>query len=120
MSIRLRRLSLAVTTILLILLIVNLVRSTFDLIGLRERLVKAESEVTKLKGEKQTLEDKLNDPSGNLAIESLIRDKLGLAKPDETAVIIPEELLRDEALNLPKDQPPQDLPTWRKWWSLFF
>jgi len=65
-----------------------------------------------------------NDLSESLKagyIEQEARNKLGLAKPGETVVIMPEATLSGKEAESPKQ--PQSAPfepNWKKWWRLFF
>jgi len=51
-------------------------------------------------------------------IEEEARNKLNMAKPGETIVILPPNL--SELLNRSRIQTEASLPNWKKWWNLFF
>ena len=99
------------------LMITSLIRGINDLFGTRERFDKAEAEVAKLEVEKRALEQSLEEENGGLITEHAIRDKLGLAKPGEIVVILPEDIgetfINTETVN------DQDIPNWKKWIKVF-
>lgn len=65
-----------------------------------------------------------NDLSKSLKagyIEQEARNKLGLAKPGETVVIMPEATRSGNQTEPSKEiQSEPIMPNWKKWWKLFF
>lgn len=57
----------------------------------------------------------------NEALEALVRDKLSMAKPGETVVILPEEIsrLEDEVRREAKSGPAPVQPHWQQWLEVF-
>ena len=61
------------------------------------------------------LQEDLREATSPAFIEQAARDKLGLVREGETIVIM------DKASGGPKTpKNPQELPSWKQWWSLFF
>jgi len=51
-------------------------------------------------------------------IEEEARNKLNMARPGETIVILPKNLKK--LVNGDQKKAPPPLPNWQKWWQLFF
>ena len=105
-----------ITTVILALglyLIFNLSKSTYDL-WQRKALVKEAQEEKKEEEKKnRELKGKLEFVQSPEFIEKEAREKLGLAKPGETIVIIPpQEATQSDVAEV--------LPNWKRWWKLFF
>jgi cell division protein FtsB len=81
-------------------------------------VVEAQKQLEDLKRENEALKKDLRYKSSDKFAEEEIRNKLGMAKPGETVVILPKG---DSNLQLTaNNQPPVDIPNWQKWWNLFF
>lgn len=63
----------------------------------------------------QELTRKLEEATGSAFIEKEAREKLGLVKPGDTIVLL--DASREAVL---VDSVDMSLPTWKKWWKLFF
>ena len=48
-------------------------------------------------------------------IENQAREKLGMAKPGESVVLVPPKIIEEE-----KELAIDTTPKWKKWWNLFF
>lgn len=118
---RLHNLKSWVVTILLLVAIVSLVKSLVGFTQTRERFDTAEKEVAKLEQESALLQSQLQLEDEAYVTEEQLRNSLGLSKPGESVVIIPEELL-EEALNQKQESPVQsnEKAHWQKWANLFF
>jgi|SRR3989344_2574317 len=105
--------------ILLVLLIAyNLLRQITDALKSGERLSSAADVVYKLEAKNRQLKKKLIQIQSPEFIEQQARNKLGLGKPGETTVIIPDDKLK---LILGTSQSAQiRLPNWLGWWKIFF
>lgn len=99
------------------LMIISLVQGLKDLTGTRERFEKAEAEVQKLEEERQKLERDLEGSNQALNTEQAIRDQLGLAKPGEIVVILPDDIGETDFLE--ESETESDLPNWKKWAQVF-
>ena len=104
---------------LLLTLLINLSRDIWRLLHADERMKGAKKKLEQLEAERQELEEKKKDKQSDFYVEEQIRNKLGMAKPDEVILILPEELslLREE-----KERKQEDLqlPNWQKWMKLFW
>lgn len=102
------------------LLLANLVRGLTDLIGSGERFEKAEREVSELEETKKSYESALQGGDKDFLVEKEIRDQLGLAKPGELVVVLPnqEGLYNDQLADT--EEIGLEEPNWQKWWKLFF
>ena len=97
-------------------LIVTTVKAIVDLGKAGDKLTEREKRVASLQSEQQNLLRKkaaVNNPN---YWEKVARDKLGLSKPGEEVIIIPQELLVD---NFPVASQPA-IPNWQKWMQLLF
>lgn len=101
-----------------ILLIFNLTRDIRRLLKASDQIKLAENQVRELEKENQQLEEKKEYYQSPEFIEEQARDKLNMAKPGETIVILPQNL--EEVLGKTKKVTPPELPNWQKWWKLFF
>lgn len=100
-----------------ILLMVNLSRGVWGLWQARERVIKAQQKVDNLRAEKEKLEEDLKYQLSDEYAEREIRDKLNLAKPGETVLIIPPVTpiaTPSTILTQPKNDF-IDQPIWRRW-----
>lgn len=100
---------------------VSLVRNLVDFSGMDERLIKLEQEAETLREENKKLQEQAKRVESDDFVDVEIRDKLGLAKPGETVIILPQEYLKKSK---PREEgklviPEKDKPNWRKWVDLF-
>lgn len=110
----------AVAYIILIfslLFIISLLKNSWRLFHADERLKTANKKLVELKKENQTLQEKLQFYKSNQFIESQIRDKLQMAKPGETIIILPENLSRESSKSGGESNKTTDreLSNWQKW-----
>jgi len=108
-------------TIIILLGLVLVWRLTGDLwrlIGASRRVKIMEEKVAELEKEKKKLSSKYKYYQSLEFIEEEARNKLNMAKPGETIVVLPPNL--SETLNHSKIQTEAPLPNWKKWWNLFF
>ena len=86
----------------------------------KEKVVKVEQNIEKLKEDNKELEEKLGEVQSTQFIEKQIRDKLGLAKEGEIIVVLPnEDVLRRLAPKIEEDETKLPDPNWKKWMNLF-
>lgn len=84
-----------------------------------ERLSSQAEIVYKLEAKNRELKKKLTQIQSSEFIEEQARDKLGLAKPGETVIIIPEDKLKSVMGGTVSAQQLR-LPNWLGWWRVFF
>lgn len=83
-----------------------------------DRLSSAAEEVYKLEAKNKQLKEKLSQIKSPQFIEEMARNKLGLSKPGETIVIIPEDKLK---LILGASESAKiKLPNWLGWLKVFW
>lgn len=107
-------------TILLIglYLIINLTRDISRLLRAKDSVALVEKKVEKLQEEQGRLLELKEYYSSPEFIEKEAREKLGMAKPGETIIILPTNL--PQVLGRSEDREEPTIPNWRKWWELFF
>jgi cell division protein FtsB len=103
-------------------LLINTIRNLWRLHQARQLVGREQQKVEQLAEENQQLTDRLEAVSTDQFVEQQARDKLNMAKPGETTVLVPKELLE----TLSGDQPRpvltsdrEDLPNWLQWWLVF-
>lgn len=102
---------------LILLLIFNVSKDVYRLMNAGQRLEDAEKNLAKIIEENEKLKKQQKESKNDYYLEKEIRDKLGMAKPDETVVILPEELeLTDNQLG---EEKKENLPNWEKWLNVF-
>ena len=107
--------------IFFVLLTLSLARNVVRILRAGQRVEEAQERIDKLKAENEELKKRLETVGSEEYIEKQLRDNLGLAKGEETIIVLPdEETLRALA---PRSQEEQEvLPdtNWKKWMKLFF
>ena len=98
-------------------LIISLSRSLWDLWQKQENLLKAQTNVERLRQENNRLQSELEYVQTDEFVEREAREKLKLVKPNETVVLIPENVLRAATASAVPTPAP---PNWEQWMRLFF
>lgn len=114
------------TGIVLILLFIgallSVTRGIVRLISSGSRVGEARERLEEAKADQEELKAKLEELNSDYYREKQTRDQLGLARPGETVIVLPdEELLRRLSPRVIEEEnlePPE--PNWRKWAKLFF
>lgn len=105
----------------LLAVIFSMGRTVVGLLEKGEALNEVRSEVEKLKKEQEELLRKKEQVQNDEFIEKEAREKLGLAKEDETVVVLPkEEILKRLAPKPEEESTNKPLPIWRRWVEMFF
>jgi len=114
------------TYIIMILSLVTagkMARDIYRLWHTEDRLTEAQRELIKEQEEKQQLEQELSQVEGQEWWERQVRDKLLMARPEETVVVVPEgvTVLAESKEKAGGSQVKEDVETkpWQKWWQLF-
>jgi cell division protein FtsB len=106
--------------VLVALLLVSTVRNIQRVAGIRAQVEKERQKVEKMQADNRKLEEQIAQAEGSDFIEKQIRDKLGLVKPGEAIVVLPDtEILKKLA---PQEVTQEDTlpdPNWKKWLKLF-
>ncbi len=101
-----------------ILLIIKLSRDILRLLKSGEQVKLAQDQVQLLEEEKQVLLEKYQYYQSDEFIEEEARNKLNMARPGETIVILPPNV--GELVGRTNSQPEPEIPNWQKWYQLFF
>lgn len=101
----------------LILVVIGLARSIYDLWRKQDLMISYEKQLMKQKEENNSLKKQLSSTANPNFVEEQARNNLFLVKPGEQDVIIPNELLNSSSSAKPIED---NTPNWKKWWNLFF
>ena len=96
----------------------NLITQISDAVSSSERLSQQAETVYKLEAKNKELRKKLSKIQSPQFIEQQARDKLGMSKPGETIIIIPQEKLK-QILGASSSAEPARLPNWLGWVKVF-
>lgn len=108
------------TWILIVLLLISTIRNVQRVKGIRSQVEKEEQKVAKMQAENAQLEEQIAVAEGTNFIEKQIRNKLGLVKPGEAIVVLPDaEILKKMAPQIVTEEDVLPDPIWRKWLKLF-
>lgn len=104
-------------------LIVNLSKGVWDLLQVHNRVVAAEAELQALEAQKKALEEQYFAQTDPAYIDQQIREQLGLTKPDEVIVLVPEDRISSVSAGQVmgnKEGENKELPYWKQWLKLIF
>ncbi len=102
------------------LFLISVIRNIGKIVMIRKDIEAEKAKVEKMKQDNAGLQTQITEAQSPDFIEQQIRDKLGLIKPGEAIVVLPDEdTLRKLAPQI--ESVPQALPdpNWKKWESLF-
>jgi cell division protein FtsB len=110
-----------ITKIAILLILISIIVqqgvSMFELLGRQKRITDQKMEVLRLRNERTELQRKRQEVDTPEFIEREARTKLGMGKPGETVLIMPENgNIQEPVERLPDDY----LPNWERWVKLFF
>ena len=97
-----------------IAIIVSLIGSIYSLWQKQDLIKNARLELVREKSENSQLQKDLSRVDNTQFIEEEARNKLFLAKPNETEIIVPQEKKKA----IPKKG--EEFPNWKQWFLLFF
>lgn len=104
-----------------LVVIFSMGRTVVGLLEKGKTLDEVRSGVEELKKEQFALLRKKEQVQNDEFIEKEAREKLGLAKEDETVVVLPkEEILKRLAPKPEGESMDKPFPIWRRWVELFF
>ncbi len=113
-----RKLSIGVIIVLGLVIGYNLVAQITSALTSEERLSAQAEAVYKLEAQNKQLQAQLKKVTSPEFVETQARNKLGMGKPGETVVIIPEERLK-QIMGTSQSAVPR-LPNWQGWLKVFF
>lgn len=103
-----------------ILLSVSLIKGIVAINESNKKIEEERQKVIEAKKLSQELEKQVKEIKSQEFTEKEARDKLGLAKPGETVLVLPDEdTLRRLAPKFYEEEDIQLDPNWRKWLKLF-
>jgi len=106
--------------ILAFLLLISTVKNIQKVADINSAVRTEKAKVEKMQEENAQLAAQIAQTQGDAYIEKQIRDKLGLAKPGESIVVLPDpEILRQLAPQIPVEENTLPDPNWKKWMKLF-
>lgn len=109
-----------VIVIIVIILCAFLVKNILKISGSSQKITNEKTNVENLKKENADLQKQLESVKGTQFIESVARDKLGLAKSGDIVVVLPDEAtLKSLAPKLPEETFSLPVPIWQRWLKLF-
>lgn len=110
------------TLVVALLVAISITRSVVRIISAQKQVEDARQELAEEVKKQQSLERQLADMQGLQFKEKEARDKLGLAKPNEVVIIMPDEdVLRRLSPRVQKGEPEElPSPNWERWLKLFF
>lgn len=103
-------------------MVVALIRNLMDFSGLDSRVDEIDHEVDKLRDENERLKNMSERVNTQEFEEFSIREKLGMVKPGEVVVLLPNEYLDKKTSELEGGNGESELviPVWQKWLKLFW
>jgi len=106
--------------ILAFLLLISTVKNIQKVADINNAVRTEKTKVEKMQEENAQLAAQIAQTQGDAYIEKQIRDKLGLAKPGEAIVVLPDaDILRQLAPQIPVEENTLPDPNWKKWMKLF-
>lgn len=111
-----KTLFLTISAILAVFLIINLTRGVRETWQKGARIKEEQRRVDELKTQNQKLKDELEYAKSDDYLEKAAREKLNLAKPGETVVILPQEQL-EKQVKAKKNIVNTNSPKWQQWLS---
>ena len=115
-----KKLSTLAILIIGVSLIVNLSRDILRLLRAGEQVKMTEEKVRELEKEHEALVEKKEYFQSQEFIEEEARNKLNLAREEETIVILPPNVEAMSQWMKQEGKKEEDLPNWQRWWKLFF
>lgn len=100
-----------------ILLIIKSSKDILRLLGITDQIKSTEDKVAQLEKEEKGLVEKKEYYQSDEFVEQEARNKLNMARPGETVVVLPPK--KEESKENLENVVTQ-LPNWGKWWKLFF
>lgn len=113
-----KRIGLIIAVSVAIFIAYNLLSQILQAVKSSERLSSEAEDLFKLEAKNKQLKSKLSQIRSPEFIEKEARNKLGLAKPGETVIIIPDEKIK--AILQASSSAQIRLPNPLGWWRLFF
>ncbi len=97
-----------------LILIVSTIKDTIGLWKAGDRVDEKAVEVKNLEKENEKIQEKISQIESPAYIEKYARDRLNLAKPGESVVILPKDNISSISAETLDNR-----SNWEKWWDLF-
>ena len=107
-----------VIIIVAIVILVGLTRQIYSALGSDKRFNQILDDVTTLERENKELKKQLAQAESLDSVEEIARDDLNMSLPNETVVIVPEDLI-NRVVNPPPEYVPPKPANWEGWLRLF-
>ena len=108
------------TWILIVILLVSTAKNLQKVAGIKSAVQAEKAKVEKMKEDNAALEDQIAQIQSPEFLEGQIRNKLGLVKPGEAIVVLPDaDTLRKLSPQMPVEVETLPDPNWKKWEKLF-
>lgn len=105
---------------LVVLLAITLIKNILKSVEIKKRIETEKINIEKMKQDNADLAQKVAEIQSQAYIEQQLRDKLGLAKPGEIVVVLPDTATLEKlAPEAPIEQETLPDPNWKKWLKLF-
>ncbi len=98
---------------------VSLTKSLFSIISSQSRVRTLEKQQAEVERENTVLEQKITDSQSPFAKERIIRNELGLQKPNEVIVQVPDSATPSSETRVGENSAIPE-PIYRQWMALFF
>ena len=99
-------------------LIVSLVKDLYGLSQKGKEVEKSQAKLKQVLKEKNILEKQLDYVKTPEFVEKEARDKLGMSKPGETIVILPDNI--EKVMGIKDTETEKEkVPNWKKWLNIF-
>jgi cell division protein FtsL len=107
--------------VFVVILLISTIRNINSVRNIQSQVDSEKLKVEKMKEENAQLQAQINQAQSQDYIEKQIRDELGLAKPGEAIVVLPDpDVIRKLAPVTPIEEDILPDPNWVKWEKLFF
>jgi cell division protein FtsB len=107
--------------VIAILVLLSLFRNITETQDSVKTIEKRQAEADLLEQKNKDLRKQLEKVESPEFEEKQIRDQLGLARPGEILLVLPEaDVLKSLVPSLPVEEEELPDPTWKKWFNLFF
>lgn len=100
----------------------SLAQNLLGLTKMDERMVVTQQELARIRAENQQLVAESDGIASGRLDEAAIRERLGMVKPGETLVLVPDELVtkaEEVVAQMPEKEIEAPKPVWRQWLALF-
>lgn len=112
-----KKLLVIVIIIVALIILISLMRQIYTALGADKRFNQVLEDVGKLERDNRELKKELAQAETLNSIEEIARDNLNMSLPNETIVIVPEDLI-DRVVNPPPEYVPPKPANWEGWFRL--